>query len=445
MKNAKTSGITLIALIITILVLLILAGVTINALTGSDSAPAKANEAEQKNDIGTITDDVALKVQNAHLDAYDEIYVQGKNEVSLNGASTKIGQEVIDAVIKSYGGALTRDDEGKIKCEKNIGKATIQIEQEAGKDAKITIKTRDDEKKGTISLDGGVLKWKGSESATPAAESTIHNERNLMTGKTIVTNAEADQDALDWPTLKKIAEIIEEEDTINNSTTEVLVSNDGKKYKIGIGDTATVYYNGDPKTVRILGFNHDIVNGTDTGNGEKGISFEFKDFLGDNRGINGSSTNVGGWGDSSIRTVLNKADGAYLLNLEDASTGGNGIAQYIKAVNKPYNIGYNSDSTKSYTNSTSTGDKLWLLSCAEIWPSNSSNSSYSSYYNKEAEGACYPYYKKSKVSRVKTSANWWLRSPYTSNSITFCYVTGIGNCDNAYASYSGGVAPGFTI
>ena len=103
--NTENKGITLIALVITIIVLLILAGITINALTGSDSAPAKANEAEQKNDIGTITDDVALKVQNAHLDAYDEIYVQGKNEVSLNGASTKIGQEVIDAVIKSYGGA----------------------------------------------------------------------------------------------------------------------------------------------------------------------------------------------------------------------------------------------------------------------------------------------------------------------------------------------------
>ncbi len=430
--NTENKGITLIALVITIIVLLILAGITINALTGSDSAPAKANEAEQKNDIGTITDDVALKVQNAHLDAYDEIYVQGKNEVSLNGASTKIGQEVIDAVIKSYGGALTRDDEGKIKCEKNIGKATIQIEQEAGKDAKITIKTRDDEKKGTISLDGGVLKWKGSESATPDAESTTHNERNLMTGKTIVTNAEADQDALDWPTLKKIAEIIEEEATIDNSTTEVLVSNDGKNYKIGIGDTATVYYNGDPKIVRILGFNHDETNG------ETGISFEFKDFLGDNRGINGSNTNAGGWGNSAIRSALNDTSGTYLPNIKDAATGGKAIA--IKEVNKPYNKG-----SSTYTNSTSSGDKLWLLSCAEIWPSSSSYSSYSSYYNKEEEGACYAYYNQANVSRIKNRADWWLRSPRTGSSNRFCFVRSDGTCTSSSANNSSGVAPGFTI
>ena len=42
--KTKNKGITLIALIITIIVLLILAGVTINALTGSDAAPEKANE-----------------------------------------------------------------------------------------------------------------------------------------------------------------------------------------------------------------------------------------------------------------------------------------------------------------------------------------------------------------------------------------------------------------
>ena len=408
--NTENKGITLIALVITIIVLLILAGVTIAQLTGSDSAPAKANEAEQKNDIGSITDDVALKVQNAHLDAYDEIYVQGKNEVSLNGASTKIGQEVIDAVIKSYGGALTRDDEGKIKCEKNIGKATIQIEQEAGKDAKITIKTRDDKKKGTISLDGGVLKWKGSESATPAAESTTHNERNLMTGKTIVTNAEADQDALDWPTLKKIAEIIEEEDTIDNSTTEVLVSNDGKKYKIGIGDTATVYYNGDSKIVRILGFNHDKTNG------ETGISFEFTQCLG-TAAINQDITNAGGWeGTNSIKGTLNGNN--YLGALTDVANG-TGMSKYIKPVNKEYNTG----STGSYnTVTTSTNNSLWFLSCAEIGRNDYSG------YKKAAEGTTYAYYANNTANSncVKqyngSNTWWWLRSPATVYIFGFCYV-----------------------
>ena len=45
-KNHK--GITLIALIITIIVLLILAGVTIAAITSNESAPNKAVEARKK-------------------------------------------------------------------------------------------------------------------------------------------------------------------------------------------------------------------------------------------------------------------------------------------------------------------------------------------------------------------------------------------------------------
>lgn len=57
-KNQK--GITLIALIITIIVLLILAGVTIAAITGNESAPNKAVEARQKNEEGAELD--AIKV-----------------------------------------------------------------------------------------------------------------------------------------------------------------------------------------------------------------------------------------------------------------------------------------------------------------------------------------------------------------------------------------------
>ena len=75
-KNDK--GITLIALIITIIVLLILAGVTIAALTGTDSAPVKANEAKQKNDIGSAQDQVYLIAQTAQTEAYERVYVEGK-------------------------------------------------------------------------------------------------------------------------------------------------------------------------------------------------------------------------------------------------------------------------------------------------------------------------------------------------------------------------------
>ena len=58
-------GITLIALVITIIVLLILAGITIAQITGQDSAPNKAAEARQKNEQGAEFDEIKVAVVGA--------------------------------------------------------------------------------------------------------------------------------------------------------------------------------------------------------------------------------------------------------------------------------------------------------------------------------------------------------------------------------------------
>ena len=54
----KSKGITLIALVITIIVLLILAGVTINAIVGNESAMEKAKEARTENEKGNELDTI---------------------------------------------------------------------------------------------------------------------------------------------------------------------------------------------------------------------------------------------------------------------------------------------------------------------------------------------------------------------------------------------------
>ena len=48
-KKGKTKGITLIALVITVIVLLILAGITINALAGDNRIIKKSNRSKRKN------------------------------------------------------------------------------------------------------------------------------------------------------------------------------------------------------------------------------------------------------------------------------------------------------------------------------------------------------------------------------------------------------------
>ena len=70
MKNSKqrNNGITLIALIVTIIVLLILAGVTIATLTGENGIITKAIEAREQTEIGREKEEIALAWNGAVLD-----------------------------------------------------------------------------------------------------------------------------------------------------------------------------------------------------------------------------------------------------------------------------------------------------------------------------------------------------------------------------------------
>ena len=60
----RESGITLIALVVTIVVLLILAGVSISMLTGENGIISQANEANLKNNHGTVLEALRLKVMD---------------------------------------------------------------------------------------------------------------------------------------------------------------------------------------------------------------------------------------------------------------------------------------------------------------------------------------------------------------------------------------------
>ena len=66
MKNQK--GITLIALVITIIVLLILAGITIAMLTGENGLLTKANDAAANQKIAEAKDLASMAVAKAYAD-----------------------------------------------------------------------------------------------------------------------------------------------------------------------------------------------------------------------------------------------------------------------------------------------------------------------------------------------------------------------------------------
>lgn len=63
-KTKEAKGITLIALVITIIVLLILAGVTISTLTGENEILNQANQAKIKSDIAEVKEQAQLDIAN---------------------------------------------------------------------------------------------------------------------------------------------------------------------------------------------------------------------------------------------------------------------------------------------------------------------------------------------------------------------------------------------
>ena len=65
-SNKKIDGITLIALVITIIVLLILAGISIAMLTGENGILTKATEAEEETKKSNIKEKIQLAIMGSY-------------------------------------------------------------------------------------------------------------------------------------------------------------------------------------------------------------------------------------------------------------------------------------------------------------------------------------------------------------------------------------------
>ena len=92
MKDQK--GITLIALVITIIVLLILAGITIAMLTGPNGILSKASESSVQNAFGAAKDKVAILAADKVADYYKTVYVN-------TGSSTPYSDDTLDGLFET--------------------------------------------------------------------------------------------------------------------------------------------------------------------------------------------------------------------------------------------------------------------------------------------------------------------------------------------------------
>ena len=231
-----------------------------------------------------------------------------------------------------------------------------------------------------------------------------------------------------------------------------LVSSDGK---LDPSNTKEVKLgNGVTSSVRIISISHD----TKSGSSEKaGLTFQFTGAVAGGT-MNSKKTNEGGWEKSAMRTWLAN-DFAKLLP-SDLNTA-------IVAVDKKTD---NKGKTTDAKSVTTTSDRIWLLSFAEIGGNPAANAKDASASAKVygAEGSAYQLYTEQKIKRNEANKSlvmkylatsptsqtlkngaacaWWTRSPKNDNAASFVAVTNEGKPSNtADASTQAGVVPAFCI
>ena len=168
-----------------------------------------------------------------------------------------------------------------------------------------------------------------------------------------------------------------------------------------------------------------------------GFVVEFADIV-ENRQMNSTDTNAGGWRDSAMRTYAN---GAFFNNLPED----------LRNVIIETKVVSGHGSTTGETNFTST-DKIYLLSSHEVWEDGTSNkvSRYDTAYNQTRQ---LDYYKNLGVTTsnysgaIKNGSDsiWWLRTAFSSSTDDFLVVNSNGDWHGSYASDNFGFAPAFRI
>ena len=108
MRNNQ-KGITLVALVITIIVLLILAGVTIAALSGDNGILKRGSEAKVQTNVQNAKDLINLGVQECMTNYYNGKYVT--NDTGVNTAAS-IGAYIISKIKSTQAGSVIDTAEG---------------------------------------------------------------------------------------------------------------------------------------------------------------------------------------------------------------------------------------------------------------------------------------------------------------------------------------------
>ena len=170
-----------------------------------------------------------------------------------------------------------------------------------------------------------------------------------------------------------------------------------------------------------------------------GFVLEFEDII-DEQKMNSSSTNVGGWESSSLRTYLNST----IYDALPANLKSGIISTYVVSGH-----GKKSGETNFITN-----DKLYLLSTKEVW-GKEGTTNVCTRDTAEEETRQLDYYKQQGVKtdsnngaikkRGNVEKNWWLRTADSADTDDFIRVNDTGHWGDSTANVTNHVSPAFRI
>ena len=125
-KKYKERGITLIALVITIIVLLILAGVSIAMLTGNNGILTQAQKAKNNTEFASAKEKVQIAVMGSYDNSKDLNFEKLKTEIRNQGGDVKDSGEssILEVSMNGYNYAI--QSTGDILEVKKIGEITGQ-------------------------------------------------------------------------------------------------------------------------------------------------------------------------------------------------------------------------------------------------------------------------------------------------------------------------------
>lgn len=163
-----------------------------------------------------------------------------------------------------------------------------------------------------------------------------------------------------------------------------------------IGEEKNIVVNGETLTLQVYDFNHDtLADGTSN---KTNITFGLKHLLATEQRMNETSTNYGGWDNSSLRTWMNSGLIA-------------SMPSELTITMKPV-LKYTGGGVDNQT-IVASSDKTFLFSEMEIYGN--------VYYSVEGEGSKYPIFSNSLNYTIKKDPDlsgswWWTRSPYYVNN-----------------------------